>query len=40
MLKSNFMDTFRNLRKEDFIALGTRARDNFMDRDIYFQGTI
>lgn len=40
MLKSNFMDTLRNLRKNDFIALGIRTRDNFMERDFYFQGTI
>ena len=40
MLKSNFINTLGNLRKDDLIAFGTRARDNFMDRDFYFQGTI
>jgi hypothetical protein len=40
MFKSNFMNTLGNLRKDDLIAFGTRARDNFMDRDFYFQGTI
>jgi hypothetical protein len=40
MFKSNFINTLGNLRKDDLIALGTRTRDNFMDRDFYFQGTI